>query len=464
MIGGLGAVAGGPLLTACSGGSGGTAGRKGASDTIKIGVVSPFSGLGSFVGTITRNSLDAAVQQVNAGGGIGGRKVELVMRDAGQELTNGVKAYQEFAGDPHMAGVLWCGGLGFDESRNLIKRDGMPVMAVFEDPASSKDLYPNVDERSIFQFVMSERMALDVLCRYAKDDRDYRRIGLLYDSTVSEGVKSYYRDSVGRVGLTSTGIESFNVFATEFGPQLQRLKAGKPEALFVWGLAANTAGVVKQLEQLGAAYVDSPTAKGAEWHPQIIGAPTGTGDKSWAELAQSAAKVGTVTCWHLGGLVYLPTFAIRAWMQKYLKKTPTGGEELPADGLGTIVRAIEKGGSTDRRRMVDTIETMGRFSFASVEFGFTDRNHLARSADELIIVTLERAGGPAPTDPPYQLGREWRDAFPSGYAGPTQLVRPTIEANRRAHPDVVDQVLREGWGTQCTRHADGSLGAECKLH
>jgi len=54
--------------------------------------------------------------------------------------------------------------------------------------------------------------------------------------------------------------------------------------------------------------------------------------------------------------------------------------------------------------------------------------------------------------------------FPPGYTGPTQLVRPTIDANRRAHPEVVDQVLREGWGTQCTRHPDGSLGTECKIH
>jgi branched-chain amino acid transport system substrate-binding protein len=436
----------------------------GASDTIKVGVVSPFSGLGSFVGEITRNSLDAAVRQTNSTGGVGGRKVELVMRDAGQELTNGVRAYQEFAGDPHVAGVLWCGGLGFDESRNLIKRDGMPVMAVFEDPASSRDLYPDVPERSVFQLVMPERMAIDVLCQYLGGDRGYRRIGLLYDSTISEGVKTYYRDALARLGLTSAGVESFNVFASEFGPQLQRLRGAKPEALLVWGLAANTAGVVKQLDQLGAAYVDTPTVKGAAWHPHVVGAPTGTGDKSFADLAGGAAKSGTVTAWHLGGLVYLPTFAIGSWMKKHLGKTPTGGEELPADGLGTLLRAVEKAGTTERRRVVDTIETMGRFRFASVEFGFSDRNHLARTPDEMLIVTLERGAGPVATDPPYQLGREWRDVFPPGYAGPTHLVRPTLEANRKAHPDVVDQVLREGWGTQCTRHPDGTLGAECKVH
>ena len=460
MVAGIGAAAS-PVLAACSSGS---TKRAGASDTIKFGVVSPFSGIGSFVGTITKNSLDAALQQINSTGGVGGRKVELVLRDAGQELTAGIKAYQEFAGDPHVAGVLWCGGLGFDESRNLIKRDQMPVMAVFEDPASSKDLYPAVPERSVFQLVMPETVAMRVLCRYLSQDRGYKRVGLLFDSTISEGVKTYFTDSAAEFGITPTGIEDFNVFASDFGPQLQRLKGQRPEALFVWGLSSSTAGVVKQLEELGASYVDTPTAKGAAWHPHVIGAPTGTGDKSFADLAAAAAKTGTVTAWHLGGLVYLPTFAIGQWMKKYLGKTPTGGEELPADGLGTLVRAIAQGKSTDRRRMVSTIETMGRFKFASVEFGFTPRNHLARTEDEMIIVTLERASGPAPTDPPYQLGREWKDVFSPGYAGPTHLVRPTVDANRRAHPDVVDQVLREGWGTQCTRHPDGTLGAECKIH
>jgi branched-chain amino acid transport system substrate-binding protein len=463
MVGGLG-VAAAPVLAACSSGGSTSPKRSGASDTIKFGVVSPFSGIGSFVGTITKNSLDAAVQEINASGGIGGRKVELVLRDAGQELTNGVKAYQEFSGDPHVAGVLWCGGLGFDESRNLIKRDQMPVMAVFEDPAASGDLYPAVPERSVFQLVMPENMAMRVLCRYLAEDRGYKRVALLFDSTVSEGANKYFTDSAAAFGISPAGIESFNVFASEFGPQLQRLKPQRSEALIVWGLASNTAGVVKQLGDLGAAYVDTPTAKGAAWHPHVIGAPTGTGDKSFADLAGSAAKTGTVTAWHLGGLVYLPTFAIGQWMKKYVNKTPTGGEELPADGLGTLVRAIDKAGTTDRRRMVDTIETMGRFKFSSVEFGFTAQNHLARTEDEMIIVTLERSSGPAPTDPPYQLGREWKDVFPPGYAGPTQLVRPTIDANRRAHADVVDQVLRDGWGTQCTRHPDGTMGNECKTH
>jgi hypothetical protein len=48
--------------------------------------------------------------------------------------------------------------------------------------------------------------------------------------------------------------------------------------------------------------------------------------------------------------------------------------------------------------------------------------------------------------------------------GPTYLVRPTLEANKRAHPEVMAEVLEKGYGTQCTKHPDGTLSKECKIH
>ena len=82
----------------------------------------------------------------------------------------------------------------------------------------------------------------------------------------------------------------------------------------------------------------------------------------------------------------------------------------------------------------------------------------------MIIVTLERKSGPATTDPSYQLGHEWSTDFARYPAGPTQLVRPTLEANKRAQPDVMKTVLSQGWGTQCTKNPDGTLSKECKIH
>src|ERR1043165_1219417 len=57
----------------------------GGGDTPKVGVIAPFSGVGAYVGRIVNNSLDAAVAQINATGGVGGRKVEVIKRDTGTD-------------------------------------------------------------------------------------------------------------------------------------------------------------------------------------------------------------------------------------------------------------------------------------------------------------------------------------------------------------------------------------------
>jgi ABC-type branched-subunit amino acid transport system substrate-binding protein len=278
--------------------------------------------------------------------------------------------------------------------------------------------------------------------------------------------KGFYEASLQKYGLRNAGFETYSLGSSDFGPALQRLKASHPEAVSIFGLSGDTANFVVQIDQLGSAYVDTPTAKDSSkgWHPHIFGSPGGTGDHSWADLAKESAKPGTVTVWHVGGLIYLPEFAIAGWMNKYLNKQPTGGEESPADGLYALLKAVEKAKSTDRVKMVDALETMGPLKFASVPFSFAKDRHLSKTPDDLIVVTLERKAGPAATDPSYQLGQEWSTPFARFPVGPTQLVRPTLEANKRAHPDVMASVLKGNWGTQCTKHADGTLGKECKIH
>jgi branched-chain amino acid transport system substrate-binding protein len=436
----------------------------GGGGAMKIGVIAPFSGVGAYVGRIVNNSLDAAVAQINSTGGVGGRKVEVVKRDTGTDPAAGVKAYQAFAGDSSVIGILWCGGLGLEESRAQIQRDNMPIIAVFNDLWSPGNLYPKGKERSIFQMIMPDRMAFDLLATYCKEDRGYSKVGLIYDTLLYSPVKEYFQAAMASHGLGTAGIETYQLNDADFGPQVNRLKSQKGEALMVWGVSGDTAGIVKQLDKVGASYVDTPTAKSGSWKPHIMGSPGGTGEHTWADLAGSAAKVGTLTAWHVGGLVYLPSFAIRGWLQKYLKTSTTGGEESPADGLWTLCQAVKTAGSTDRQKMVTAIETMGDIKFASIPFSYSADRHLSKTPDDLILVTLERSSGPAQTDPAYSLGTEWKSEFSTGYVGPTQLVRPTLAANKRAHPDVMDEVLRLGYGTQCTKQKDGSLTNACKIH
>src|SRR3989440_3535614 len=354
----------GAVLAACSSGGSSKTIAGASGDTLKVGVIAPCSGIGASIGTVTTNSLSAAVQELNSRGGVLGRKIALVNRDTGIDPSAGVKAYNELAGDPNIIGILWCGGLGFEQTPAQFAGARLPVMAVFDDAWSDKRLYPDdPNQRSVFQFLIPTRMAMDVLMKYAKEDRGYTSAALVNDVVIDPRTENqgFFNASCQKYGVRSVGYESYQLGTSDFGPALQRLKAARPDVVAIFGLSGDTANFVIQIEQLGSPYIDTPTAKDPSkgWHPHIFGSPGGTGDHSWADLAKDSAKPGTLTAWHVGGLVYLPEFAIAGWMKKYLDKLPTGGEESPADGLYTLLKGVEKAGTTDRLRLTQAIETAG---------------------------------------------------------------------------------------------------------
>lgn len=447
-------------------------------DTIKVGVIAPFTGLGAFVGDITTRGLESAAREINSTGGIGGRKVELIYRDTGQDLAAGPRLYSQLLSDTRdLAGVLWCAGLGFNETLNRIKSDGLPVMAVFNDLETGGKLYPKEKPgsggRSMFQFMIPTSMYMDVLGDYASSDRGYKTAALMYDKILDAEAEAElaFKSACDAWGLENVGVEPFSILDSDYGPYLNRLEKARPETLWISGISKNTEGIIKELFKRKADYVDAPTAKNTKkaWKPQVFGSPTGTGDKGWVELADAdapgAAKQGTLTVWHVGGLTYLPTFAIAGWAQKHLGAKITGGEESPADALATLCYAIKKAQTLDRATLVSTIETMGPIKFASIEFSFAPDRHLAKTRDDLVLVTMERVGGPVKTDPAYELGTEWQGANPvmPFPAGPTQLVRPTLTANQKAHPDVMKLIMDGKWGTHCTVDG-GKLTNACKIH
>src|SRR4051794_18937983 len=419
----------------------------GSGDTIKVGVIGIFSGVGAFIGRIVNNSLDAAVQQINSTGGVNGRKVEVIKRDAGTDAAAGVKAYQEFAGNKDIVGILWCGAPGLEESRAQIKTDNMPVIAVYNDLFSLNQLYPQGPERSMFQIVIPDVMAIDAQVNYAHSDRGYNKISFMYDTLTAPYQKAFFDAAVKKYGINVTSQETFQLNDSDFSPQLQRMKGKGIESIIIWGLVGDTANIVKGIDRLGGAYVDTPTAKSGSWHPHLMGSPGGTGEHTWADLAGEAARAGTITTWYVGGLIALPTFAIRDWMKKYLNKTPTGGEDTPADGLATLLEGVKKAGSTDRTKVVQGIETMGKIKFASIDFDFTADRHINKTVDDLIFVTLERSSGPAKTDPPYELGTEWRGVFAPRPLGPPPPARPPPHGTTPAPPPAPGQGMKIGDGT-----------------
>ncbi len=427
------------------GGDGGGGSFGEGKDTIKIGVIGSFSGIGSFIGAIVDRAIDATKAHVNATGGIGGRKIEFIKKDISAADPNQVtKAYQDLAGIQDIAGVVWGIPGGVRELKDRIVVDQILLSGAFAGLYDDGDLYPDNEAfRPFFQFLIPDTWATEVLADYSKNNRGYARGGIIYDSTLFDVAKARIQNAFRNVGIDGSKVASYTLNNSNFGSQIGAVKGS--QTVWMWGLATDTANAVKQLADSGMAYVDVNSAR-AGTGPQLMGSPASLGEKKWAELAGAAAKAGTLTAWHVGGLIYLPSFKFRAWAKKYLDTFPTGGEESPADASYLVANAVKRAGSLDRKKMIEAVESAGRQTFSSIDFEFTKKSHLSKTKDDLIIVTLERG---KPANGTYKLGKEFKEVFPAGYVGPTHLVNPTVEANKRRHPDVMKEVIEGGWGTQC---------------
>lgn len=417
----------------------------GGGDSMRIAVVGPFSGIGSFLGAILDRSLNAAVKQVNATGGIGGRKIEILKKDiSAADASQVINAYQDVAGQTDVAGLIWgVPGGPIVQLADRIATDKLLIAGAFSDLYTDNTMWPNNKAlRSYFQFLIPTNWGLEVLAKYCKEDRGYNRVALLLDNTGGDDFKQLYRSTLSKYGLSSTGEATYTINNSNFGPQLSTV--GDPQSLWIYGLATDVANAVKQLADAKKDYIGIDEAKSGA-RPHLMGSPAALGEKKWAELAGAAAKAGTLCGWHIGGLIYLPTFKMREWMQKYGDVQPTGGEETPADCMGMIANAVKKAGSVgDRQKLIEAVEQAGKQSFSSIDFEFSADNHLSKHPDDIILITLERG---KPATPNYKLGKEWSEVFPQGYVGPTHLVRPTITENSRRHPELMQQIIDEGWGT-----------------
>ena len=109
----IAAAIGAIIITAgCSGGLGGGGGTGGSSDgPIKIGMLAPFSGSESAFGNYMKNGAQLAIDEINAKGGVDGRKLELEVQDDACDATTSVAAANKLVTDGVVASVGgYCSG------------------------------------------------------------------------------------------------------------------------------------------------------------------------------------------------------------------------------------------------------------------------------------------------------------------------------------------------------------------
>lgn len=288
-----------------------------------------LSGTGATAGTNFDNGVKLAVKEINAAGGILGRKIEYTSMDT-QSAPQTAKALAQKAVDQGayvVMGPVFSGS--FIVSMAETKRAEIPNFTGGEAANITQQGNPYV-----FRTSFTQSTAMPKLARYIKDTVKAKSVAMIW---VNNDFGKGGRDSMAKA-LEAEGIKVAADISTDpgqvdFSAAVLKAKQSNADALFVYTNEEESARALRELKK--QAY-DKP----------IIGETTLTGQKV-IELAGDAAN-GAVA--HVGLTVDAPQPAIKAFDEKFQKEYKYKSDHNGMKGYSGmyVVKAItEKVGKFD---------------------------------------------------------------------------------------------------------------------
>ena len=235
-----------------------------AGDTILIGHVGSLTGSEASFGTSTENGIRLAIEDINAKGGIKGKRVA-------------AKTYDD-QGKPEEAAVA---------ATRLITQDKVTVL--IGEVASSRSLamapiadanqVPQISPTStnprvtkdgdktrpyVFRVCFIDPFQGTVMAKFARENLKLKKVAILRDvgSDYSVGLADYFKKKFEELGGTVVNDQSFKSGDQDFKAQLTTIKGKAPEMIYVPGYYTDVALVARQARELG---IKVPLGGGDGW-------------------------------------------------------------------------------------------------------------------------------------------------------------------------------------------------------
>jgi branched-chain amino acid transport system substrate-binding protein len=223
------------------------AGSSAPGGVVWLAEISPLTGPLSFVGVDNRQGVDVAVNEINAAGGINGRRVRVQVFDDGSSPSQAVSHMNKIADDKKYLGVV---GSGFSSSglavAPIIEREKLPYISMASSVAQVTPAKPYYYMTTATSRLFAYSMAFQLR------KLGIRRIALIADNGGfgREGVRNVDELSR-RFGFQIVERIIFPLTSTTFQAELTRVKNSNAQALWLWNATTLAVTITKEAKQLG---------------------------------------------------------------------------------------------------------------------------------------------------------------------------------------------------------------------
>jgi branched-chain amino acid transport system substrate-binding protein len=321
-----------------------------AGGEIIIGADLELSGSAAGIGEAYHDALRLKVDQLNAAGVAGGKKITLAVRDNRSDTNLSLKNIGEFGDNPAVAAVITgsCSRCLMAASRTIADKR-LPTIAL---APASRVSNPVGERRYVFKLAPNAGDGAAALAAELRRDKKIKKAALLItdDPYGADGQRAMKAElDKARIRVVET--KQVKSTDTDVTTAVRALTAKKPDALIVWAFA----------EQAGLA---AASAKASGFKGRLFFDAAAAGDLFLtgpvATAAEGATMAFTQTMVIDDVIATTPTKAARKqWFRDYTARYGSyfGYASFAADALQLIGDALNQIGGVDRERTRAILET-----------------------------------------------------------------------------------------------------------
>ena len=341
-----------------------------------MGLIASLTGKFSALGSEDKKAVELAIEQVNAKGGLLGKKLTLVTRDDQTLPDKSVLAYN----DLKAANVVAIIGSVFSNSAlatlPFAERDGIPYLS-----PSPADEQVEPIRRYVFVIPALSRTYAERYLEYMQAQK-IKKIAVAHDTKGAYATAGYNATKAlaAKYDVQIVKDEVFEMTTSDFSPLFTHIKGSGAQAFLFWGTGPAGVTVAKQY---AATKVGIPLLLGPSQASKLWLAPVGPD----AEGVTVSSAIGVVGDYLSEGAQKQVIAQMAApFEQKYGYPPP----QFAQDGYSAcllLFEAMKKSGSYKRDSIRDALEQM-TLTTPNGEYRYSPTDHSGLSRDFISVNTV----------------------------------------------------------------------------
>jgi branched-chain amino acid transport system substrate-binding protein len=226
------------------------AAQQGVTDTeILIGDILPLTGPPALLGVAHNIGVKAAVAEVNAAGGINGRKIRLISEDDGYVPSRTIQGVRKLINSDKVFALTSVSGTAQAQAAlPLVVQSGIPAMAPL---TTFEGLYrPIIKNVFAVGYDMTDAVA-ELVSKMADRYPGKKWAIISQDDDYGENVRQGFENAVKAKKLQVVSSQIYKKGQSDFSSEILKVKQAGAEALMAGGVLGENVTMAKELERIG---------------------------------------------------------------------------------------------------------------------------------------------------------------------------------------------------------------------